>query len=218
MALIPSADVALVQESHQVVPDVAVVAHGEGPVSMRVPIRPDEIQQSPVRLYHASGTAEVLARATVQPFYGIQPSVWTAEDSTEARVVIVEGAEAVRRPEAGFAEDLCRAWFILTGQPVVSHVLVAPKALDRAAVAPALAIFDQLVAVSHDRRRDLRRDLVERHDLDRDRLTGVLAAQRLRLDDDDRRALLMLLQKGNKGSSYPYLWQLTFLEPSKATT
>src|SRR5215217_6493275 len=216
VALIPSAEVALLQESHQLVPDFAVVADGDGAVAMRVPVRPDEIEATPVRLYNAGGTAEALGRATLQPFYGINPTDWTSDDSASARVVIVEGGEALREPEAGFAEDLTRAWFILTGQPVVSHVLVAPKLLDREALQPALATLESLRASGHERRRDLRKQLAEREEIDRDRLTRLFAAQRLSLEDEDRRALLMLLQRGNRGSAYPYVWNLTCLEPESS--
>jgi len=216
VALIPSAEVASLQESHQVVPDFAVIATGEGAVAMRVSVRPDEIEASPVRLYDASGSAEILARATLQPFYGINSTAWTSDDTASAQVVIVEGAEALREPEAGMAEDLTRAWFILTGQPVVSHVLVAPKSLNREALSPVLATLESARAAAHERRRDLRKQLAEREEIDRDRLTRLFAAQRLSLEDEDRRALLMLLQRGNRGSAYPYVWNLTCLEPESS--
>lgn len=217
IALIPSAEVAWLQETHQIIPEVAVVANGEGTVAMRVPVRPDEITSTPVRLYETSGLAEILARATLQPFYGINATAWSSDESPEAQVVIVEGTEALSEPEAGFSEDLTRAWFIMTGEPVVSHLLVAPKGLDRAALAPVLDAFATLRGVGHERRRDLRKTLSERHGLDRDRVTRFLAAQRFSLEAEDRRALLMLLQRGNRGSTYPYVWDLTFLEPDTDT-
>lgn len=218
IALIPSVEIAWLQESHQVVPEVAVVATAEGAVAMRVPVRPDEITSTPVRLYETSGLAEILGRATLQPFYGITATTWSTDDSPDAQVVIVEGAEAIREPEAGFSEDLIRAWFIQTGQPVVTHLLVAPKNADRTTLVPVLDAFTMLRAASHERRRDLRKTLAERHDLDRDRLTRLFAAQRLSLEPEDRRALLMLLQRGNRGSSYPYVWDIAFLEPDAAST
>jgi len=216
VALIPSAEVTWLQESHQVVPDFAVVAVGDGSVAMRVPVRPDEIEATPVRLFEVSGTAEILARATLQPFYGIAPTDWTGDDSVAAQVAIVEGAEALREPEAGLSEDLTRAWFILTGQPVVSHVLVVPKAHDREMITPVLSSLEAMRAAAHERRRDLRKQLADQESLDRDRLTRLFAAQRLALEPDDRRALLMLLQRGNRGSNYPYVWNLTYLEPEMA--
>jgi predicted solute-binding protein len=212
VALIPAAEAAWLQESHQVVPEVAVVGPGVGAIAMRVPVRPDEIEGTPIRLYDASGTAEILARATLQPFYGIVPTGWTYDDSAEARVAIVEGADALREPEAGLAEDLTRAWFILTGQPVVSHLFVAPKSYERETLAPALAAMEVLRAAAHERRRDLRRHLADQEGIDRDRLAALFAAQRLALEADDRRALLMLLQHGNRGSNYPYVWNLTYFE------
>jgi predicted solute-binding protein len=212
IAVIPSTEIAWLQETHQVIPDVAVVTTGEGTIAMRVPVRPDEITSTPIRLYETSGLAEILARATLQPFYGINATSWSTDDLADAQVVIVEGAAALHPPEAGFSEDLVRAWFILTGQPVVTHLLVVPKDLDRTMLAPVLSAFDTLRTVSHDRRRDLRKVLAERYDLDRDLLTRLFAAQRLSLEPDDRRALLMLLQRGNRGSNYPYVWDLTFLE------
>ena len=84
--------------------------------------------------------------------------------------MIVEGADALRPPEAGFSEDLVRAWFILTGEPVVSHLLVAPKGAARAEIEPAIALLEQARQVGHERRRELRGSVTERAGLDRDRV------------------------------------------------
>lgn len=211
VALIPSSEIAMLQETHHVVPDIAIIASEVGLVTMRTPVRPDEINHTPVRLWDASGAAELLSRAVLQPFYGILPIAWSDEDSADAQVVIVEGVTALQSPEAGFAEDLVRAWCLLTEQPFVSHVLIAPRSSDRTVIAPALEYLESARAISHERRRDLRRSLVEQHDLDRKDLTDVLNAQRYHLDASDRRALLMLLQKGNRGSTYPYVWDLSYL-------
>lgn len=216
LSLIPSAEIALLTESHVVVPGVAVVAQQVGAVAMRTPIRPDEVGPTPVRLWEASGAAEILARATIGPFYGITPTEWTADATAQAKVVVVEGATAIDPPEAGFAEDLVRAWFILSGQPFVSHLLVAPNDADPVGIAPMVKTLTKAIALAHERRRDLRRALAERHDLDREPFAAVLNAQRYRLGDDDRRALLMLLQKGNKGSTYPYPWTIPVLGDAPA--
>src|SRR3712207_7483724 len=56
--------------------------------------------------------AELLARATLKPYYGIEPASWVRDgdssDAVRAEVVVVEGAEALREPEAGYSEDLSR--------------------------------------------------------------------------------------------------------------
>ena len=220
VALFPVAEVAACQETHRVVPDVACVAGSVGPVVMRTPVRPDEVERSPVRLLATSGAGEVLARATLRPYYGIEPTAWvsTADDpmASSAQVVVVEGVEALRPPEAGFAEDLSRAWFVLTGTAAVTHVLVAPLAADRAVLRPVLETFAALRQAGHDRRREWRRSLAAAQDLPLDRVHAFFAEQRLALDGDDRRALLMLLQRGGRGSAYPPVATVQFLEPELA--
>ncbi|MGH2534350.1 MAG: MqnA/MqnD/SBP family protein [Thermomicrobiales bacterium] len=212
LAFVPSAEIAILHDTHVVLPDIAVIAEQIGFVAMRTPLRPDEVGPTPVRLWNVSGSAEVLARATIQPFYGIVPTEWTSDDNAQATVVVVEGAPAIQSPEAGFAEDLVRAWFILAGQPFVSHLLVAPKEFSRDDAEPVTSALTKAGDLAHERRRDLRRALAERHDLDRDHLAAVHNAQRYRIDEEDRRALIMLLQRGNKGSAYPYPWDVPFLD------
>ncbi len=195
------------QQTHQVAGDVAVIADGNGVIAMRTPVRPDEVEATPVRLLDTSGIGELLARATLRPFYGIEPTSWVHEgDSAEAaraEVVIVEGAEALREPEAGFSEDLSRAWFILTAQPVVSHVLLVPRALPPADLINVLTFLDAARTEGLARRRGWRPELADREGVGRDRASALWAAQRLKLELADRRALLDLLHKGSRGTSDP---------------
>lgn len=232
IALVSSAEVAPLAESHRVAPDAAVVAGSVGAVSLRTPVRPDEVERGPVRLLGTSGAGELLARATLRPFYGIEATAWpgawrglpaegtaaaTADDDraiAAAQAVVVEGAEALRTPEAGFAEDLCRAWLILTGVPAVTHVLVVPAEAEQAALAPALALLAALREAGLARRREWRRGLAEREGLALDRVHAFFAEQRLALTGEDRRALALLLQRGGRGSAYPPLGALRFLDPA----
>jgi hypothetical protein len=213
-ALIPSPEISELAESHQIASGVAVVVEGTGPIAMRVPLRPDQIERTPVRLWHTSSTAEILARSVLEPFYGIRATEWTTDDNPDAQVVVVEGAAALQAPESGFAEDFIRAWFILTGQPVVTHVLAVPKTAEPADISSVVGLLENAQSVAHTRRRDLRRDLAANYDLAdaRDLLAETLNSQRYRLDESDRRALLMLLQHGNKGSRFPYPWELPYVE------
>jgi predicted solute-binding protein len=209
-ALIESAEVAHLAGSHQVIPDVAVVLPQTGPVQLRTPVRPDEIERSEVVLYETGGTAELLARATLEPYFGILPTAWHREPSAGAQAVVVDGVSALLPHEGGHVEDLCRAWFILTGEPVVNHVLVAPK---NATSSEVQAVADALLgarAETSSRRRELYPAAAEREGLDIDALRDLFRAIRWSLEESDRRSLLMLLQRGNKGSSYPYVWELTY--------
>jgi predicted solute-binding protein len=184
---------------------------------MRTPVRPDQIDRTPVRLLDTSGTAELLARAILRPFYGIAATSWvtSADDpaAAEAQVVIVEGAEALRLPEAGFSEDLCRAWLILTDTPAVSHVLLAPLAADAAALTLVLDTLAAIQRPSTERRRHLHAHLADRDHLDRARLAAFFARQRYALDPPDRDGLLQLLRRGGRGSSYPAPTALRFWPP-----
>lgn len=206
-ALIPSAEIALLTETHMVVADVAVIFERGGMTAMRVPVRPDEVEQTPVWLNDVSGTAEILARATIEPFYGIPPALWTREPNAEAQVVVVDGAAALAPIEGGFTEDLVRAWFILTGQPVVSHLFVVPKQGDSEA---CRAVMRESRMVGHERRKDLRKLTAERFAVDREKLIALAELTRYEIGESERRALLMLLQHGNKGSAYPYVWQIDY--------
>lgn len=215
-ALIPSSELLRLQSSHDVVASVAVVADATGAIAMRTPARPDAIEATPVRLLDVSGTAELLARATLKPFYGIEVNSWVrdadAPEAARAEVVIVEGAEALREPEAGFSEDLCRAWFILTDQPLVSHVLLAPRDLPLSGLQPLTGSLDDVRAASHERRREWRSQFAARAGVGPDRASGFWTAQRLSLEPRDRRSLLDLLARGAKGTTYPAPADVRFID------
>src|SRR4051794_39213675 len=89
IAFLPAGEIVHLHDTHRVVPDFAAVSFQRGAVAMRVPVRPDEVRISPIRLWNTTTTAELLARATLHPFYGITPSIFTSSDSPDAQVVVV---------------------------------------------------------------------------------------------------------------------------------
>ncbi len=214
--LAPASEILRLQQTHDVAAGVAVIADGNGAIAMRTPVRPDEVEATPVRLLDTSGVAELLARATLNPFYGIEPTSWVRDgDSAEAaraEAVIVEGAEALREPEAGFSEDLSRAWFILTAQPVVSHVLLVPRTLPPNLLGEALTFLDAARTGGLTQRPEWRPQLADREGVGRDRASAFWAAQRLKLELADQRALLDLLGKGSRGTSSPSPANVTFID------
>jgi predicted solute-binding protein len=214
--LAPASVILHLQQTHAVAADVAVIADANGAIAMRTPVRPDEIEATPVRLLDTSGVAELLARATLRPFYGIEPTTWVREgDSPEAaraEVVIVEGAEALREPEAGFSEDLSRAWFILTAQPAVSHVLLVPNSLPPADLSHVLTFLDAARTEALARRPDWRPQLADREGVGRDRASAFWTAQRLKMEPADRQALLDLLGRGSRGTSNPHPANVVFID------
>jgi hypothetical protein len=133
-------------------------------------------------------------------------------EAARAEAVIVEGAEALREPEAGFSEDLSRAWFILTAQPVVSHVLLVPRALPSADLANVLTFLDAARSEGLARRREWRPPLADGVGVGRDRASAFWAAQRLKMEPADRQALLDLLGRGSRGTSDPPPANVTFID------
>jgi predicted solute-binding protein len=220
-ALLPASELALLQPTHDVVTAVAVIADGVGAIAMRTPVRPDEIESTPVRLFDVSGSAEVLARATLRPFYGIEATSWVRDDHAPeaalAEVVIVEGAEALREPEGGFSEDLARAWFILTAAPTVTHVLLVPREQPAESCQNVTAFLERARGEGFRRRRDWRPALADREAIPRQRASDFWAAQRFLLEDRDRGALLELLRRGLAGKSGSLLSNVKFREGTGST-
>jgi hypothetical protein len=220
IVLAPASEILHLQQTHDVVADVAVIADGNGVIAMRTPVRPDEVEATPVRLLDTSGVAELLARATLRPFYGIEPTGWVrdsnAPEAARAEAVIVEGAEALREPEAGFSEDLSRAWFILTAQPVVSHVLLVPRTLPPDLLREAVTFLGDARTEGLARRAEWRPQLADREGVGRDRASAFWAAQRLKLEPADRWALLDLLGQGSRGTSSSSPANVTFIDGAGA--
>lgn len=215
-ALLNAPEILRRQHSHAVLPEIAVVANSVGTIAMRTPVRPDEVEQTPIRLLDTGSSAEFLARATLHRFYGISASNWVRDDHApevaRAEVVIVDGAEALREPEGGFSEDLCRAWFILTAQPVVTHLLLVPRDLPPETSAALLAFLDQARSAGLARRKEWRPPLAEREGIISARAGEFWSAQRLRLTDEDRPALLHLLRDGSRGTTNPPPTNVSFIE------
>lgn len=210
-ALIPAGEYGALIETHAIEPDLAVVFDRIGPVALRTPVRPDGVEQTPIRLVDASSSAELLARATLDPFFGITPSGFFRDEAPDAEAVVIEGIGALAPPESGFSEDLAKAWYVLTSEPYVSHLLVSPIALDDAARSSLLAAAAALREAAIEHRRAVRTRIVAATGLDRDALIALFNATRWSLDSSDRRALLMLLQLGNRrGEVGPYVSSLRF--------
>ena len=203
VALVPAGELCFLHDRVRVVPDFGVIADSEGPVGLRVPVRPDEVERTSVRMIDVSLTGELLARATLRPFFGIDATGWTRDEGSDAQAVVIEGDSTLLEPEGGFAEDLCRAWFIMTGQAVVLHVLVAPAGMDREALGSVLSVLAATQGVGRNRRRDMRRPVAERLGVTVDRINGFYERLFFALERDDIDSLRRMLREGTAGSPYP---------------
>lgn len=204
-ALVGSVDAALLLDRYAVVTDIGFVSHHTGPIALWTAARPDEIEQTTVVLGGVSRTAEALARATIGHFYGIQVSGWDRE-AVDGDAVVREGVPALQSVAAGHLGDLVRAWFILTGFPLATHVLVVPQstaAEDPEAVGALVRDLQATLAAGTERRRELRRNLAEEFDLDRARLSELHAEQTTVLSKTARKAWLDLLRRASHAMKLP---------------
>lgn len=207
VALVSAGEATLLAESHVLVSDVAIVMDGTGAIVMRTPVRADEVDDVVIRLSNTGATAELLTRALIRPYFGITAKAMVASDdapeAAEADVVILDDANGLLQPEAGFQDDLVRGWFVFTGQAVVSHVVViGVEALARGAETE-LSALQQAVAAAAERKRDIRSAMAKRWSIeDRDRLAEVTNRQRFSLTADDRNSLANLVARGTWGSRF----------------
>jgi len=204
-ALLGSVDAALLLDRYAVVTDVGFVSHHSGSVALWTAARPDEIEQMTVVLDGVSRTAEALARATIGHFYGVQVTGWD-RDASDGDAVLREGIPALQAADSGHLGDLVRAWFILTGFPLPTHVLVVPQSTateDPAAVQDLVRDLQLILAAGVERRRELRRNLAEEFDLDRARLSELHAEQTTVLSKTARKAWFDLLRRTSHAMKLP---------------
>ena len=207
VALLPAPEATLLGETHVLTSEIAVVLDGVGPIAMRTPVRPDDVDNAVVRLLDAGPTAEMLIRALLRPYFGITASGFarTEDDpgAAEAQIVVIDGAAGLEQPESGYQDDLVRDWFVLTGQAVVSHVgVIGVRAFARGAE-PELAALRQAVAVGQERRKDVRGIVAARWEVtDREALAEVTNRMRFALTQADRNSLANMVTRGSWGSRF----------------
>lgn len=211
-ALIQTPEITLLTTTHRVDPVIGISTIESGAIGMRTLIRPDEIDRTPILLYHIGSTAELLARATLWPFYGIKAEQWLTEADGSAAVTIVDGLDALEPVEAGFSTDLVRAWYILTEQPVVTHLLVVPTDATDADVDAIRSHLDQARDSGYRQRRDLRRMLLEESAIENEWLVDTLGRVRYDLDDTTRAAAYSLIARGCGGTRFPLIREIPWWE------
>lgn len=206
-ALVGSVEAALLLNRFAVVTDIALVSHHTGDIRLWTANRPDEIEHARIDLNGVSRTAEALARATIFHFFGIDVVGWDRM-SPDGEAIVREGTPALTLVESGVLSDLVRAWFILSGSPLATHVLVAPRELveeGTRALQPVVKALDASFNVATERRRQLRRDLEEALGLDRDQLAEFQADQTVSLSKTARKGWLDLIRRVGRAMNLPNL-------------
>ena len=193
VVLVPPGDLGAWGDSHRLVPSAGVATTGRVGIALGTPVRADMIDEPVVWLRDVSTTARLLVRATFERYYGTPVRGWTTTGEG-AQAVVVEGVEALQPPEAGFRDDLGRAWFILNGVPIVTHLLLVPADTDPAVVAEATDWVQGSGGLDKERRRKARERLAARASIPVTELVDLLAAVRTTLEPPDLDAAKLLFQ------------------------
>lgn len=218
-ALMDAVEAVALADEFVVVSDLAVVSQFTSGVAMRTTERPDALDAVRVSLDEVGWAAEALARAVLSSFYGITATTW-ARGSTDAPVVIVEDAAALRHPLSERFHDLGRAWYILTSLPFTSHVLVVPRALLSSDPTAARGLVDDLqtaCAAAGQRLQSLVDHLTDAYDLDADRAHSFFQGQSYRLTQRARSSWRELLHRAGREMGVPRLDTVDIVSLADAT-
>jgi hypothetical protein len=200
---------------HTIHPDVGIVARDRGVIALQSPVRADELNAPTIWLRSTSRTTELVARTTAGPYFGFRPKAWVADDSGEADAVVVDEAAALLLLEMGFREDLTRAWFIITGMPLVTHALAIPQGADPEIVAAVADWFASAGAIDRDGRKAVRVRLADETGVPLDSLTDLQTGLRWTMSVDDRRAIAELFARAGVASVVgPVRWYRDENEPA----
>ncbi len=186
LALVPSCFIAT---------DLAVYSPHTSAVALVTPDRPDRIDRATVLLDDCRPASEALARATVEPFFGIHIVEWARTATTGLSTLSLVEDEAALAPLDERHHDLGRAWFILTGLPFVSHLLVCPPEVPSEARNRFADWARQLPDAVRARAADFASELAAARPLDAGRLHAYLLDSVNVLTPQARRAIDELVRR-----------------------
>lgn len=212
-ALLGSVDAALLADGYTVVTDVGLASWHAGAVALWTPTRPDEVDDVSIDLAGVSRTAEAIARATVARFFGMSLRGWNRGE-TEGQASIREHQDALLETETGVLTDLVRAWFILSGLPVVTHALVVPNELLEEQPDEVAATVERVAEAARTgvkRRREIRRNMHDQFPVDRDQLVTFHNEQTITLSKTARKGWLDLIRRVGRQMALPLPEALSFV-------
>jgi hypothetical protein len=200
---------------HAIHPDVGIVVRDRGVVALQSAVRPDELDRPAVWLRVSGPTPELLARATVGQYFGFRVRDWVGEEwAGEAEAVVVDEAAALAPLEAGFREDLTRAWFVLTGLPFVTHLLAVPNDAEPEQVAAVAEWIASGGGLDREQRRAVREEITGATGATLEDITSLMTGIRGQLTLDDRRSVAELLARSGVSDQIgPVRWWRNENEP-----
>ena len=213
LVYLPLTEYATLQTSHTVLPFLAGGGNHGATIALIAEQPLGAIDDCLVDLGESSRLAEALARGTLRKFYGINPIAWLRDERPEGEtppiVEVREGGEALHlleEPGDRTVVELGKAWFILTGLPALTHLLLVPDAVLRATpdLPQTLAAALEATAATIDARRDeLRDELATRYGLARTTLDRLYDDQLPALTGDAQKSLRALLTAASRSMGLP---------------
>lgn len=150
----------------------------------------------------AGSTAEYLLKTLLQPYYDIRlnfhPQNDPAYDLKGARLLFGDGAaqEAARRPEVWVAEDLGKAWWVLTGQLMVWEMVAVGRDLETRKPGAGAAL-NGLLTKSKQAAQEQSATIVDeasrRLGLEKEQVKALFARQRYTLSEPEQKGLAQFL-------------------------
>jgi hypothetical protein len=86
-ALIDAAQLGAVAD-HLIHPDVGIALRDKGVVALQSAMRADELAQPTIWLRTSGPTSELLARATMAPYFGFRPRAWVKQAGAHVDAVV----------------------------------------------------------------------------------------------------------------------------------
>lgn len=213
LVYLPLTEYAELQASHTVLPFLAGGGNHNAAIALISEQPLGEINECLVDLGESSRLAEALARGTLRKFYGINPLAWLRDERPEGEtppvVEVREGGEALHlleEPGDRTVVELGKAWFILTGLPAITHLLLVPDATLHAK--PDLpqtlaAALDSANATIQARQGELRAELSTRYGISRATLDRLYDDQLPTLTGDAQKSLRALLTAASRSMGLP---------------
>ncbi len=212
-ALLDGVEALRLADRFTVATDVGLVSWHSGAIALLTPTRPDEVDDVMVELNGVSPTAEAIARATIARFFGMTLRGFRRGDETGG-VSVREHQDAILEIESGVLTDLVRAWFILSGLPVVTHAMVVPNDLIERApdtVRTLVTGLGEAAQTGVKRRREIRRNMHSLYPVDRDQLVTFHNEQTISLSKTARKGWLDLVRRVGRAMSLPQPEAINFV-------
>ena len=204
LALLDTIEALALVPAYALATDLALVAQHASVVALETPDRPDRIGEAVVVSEGCRPASRALARATIEPFFGLRIRAWDGEQGADALPVLrVHEDEAALGPLGERSHDLGRAWFVLTGQPFVSQLLVVAPELPSDVLRPVASLLQVLPEQLAGRAAEIAAELVAARPLDAGRLRVVLTEALSVVTPKVRKAVDELVRRSGSGLRLP---------------